>query len=156
MTIDITALNKKIFKRILTEENERDNITRNMFKRVIESGKTDGKQEEYEDVYNTLVNKKKYFENVISLIEKTTEINVSDDELEYFKYLLKNQKVISESRLGNLEKPDGWLYRCFRSEYLAQGKSEQEIEVFIKNIADYDIKNLECCEQLSNLLFPKN
>ena len=78
MIIDITALDKEVFKNILTEENERDNITRNMFKSQIESRQTYGKQKEFEEKYDMFVNKKICFDSLISLIDKTNEIDVSE------------------------------------------------------------------------------
>lgn len=157
MVIDINTLNKEVFKRILEEENERDEITRGMYKRQIESGQTYGKPKEFQDAYDLLVGKKKYFEFVIALIPKTNKINVSKEELEYFKLLTNNQKYISNLRLKDWEKPNGNLYSNFHMQCVAiQGQSEEQFDNAWKEIIAYDNENIECCNFLENLLNIKN
>ena len=156
MIIDITTLDKKVFKRILTEENERDNITRNMIKKQIEYGNTYGQKKEFKEKYDMLVNKKMCFDNLISLIDKTNEIDVSEKEIEYFKHLIKNQKEVSKSRIDDFNKPNGCMYRLFYKQCVENGKPEQVLESVIKEIVDCEIKNIKCCEQLSKLLILNN
>lgn len=153
MTIDISKIDKEVFKRILEEENERDEMTRGIYKRQIEQGQTYEKPKEFQDVYDLLVNKKRYFDFVIALIPKTTKINISKEELEYFKLLTNNQKYISNYRIKDWSKPNGELYYTFHNQCVnVQGQSEEEFEKAREEMIDYDKKNIECCDMLINLL----
>lgn len=150
MIIDLSKINKRVFKRILGEENERDEFTRRICKRRIDEGHA----KDVQDTYNLLINKKKYFESIMSSLNKINEINVSEEEMEYFKLLTGNQKYISRFRINDLwAKPDGEMYRRFHNQCVnVQGQSEEEFEKAYKEVIDYDIKNIKCCDILINML----
>ena len=144
MKLNIAQLNKDYLKRIMKEELERDEFTIKTVKRQIDEGKTYGKPEEFQQMYETLLGKQKKFQFILSMLPKgLKEVDVNDKELEYFDLLVNNQICISKSRLKDWE-DGGCMYNAFKLKC-----SEEQFQKGLVEIRQYDKDNIECANNIA-------
>jgi len=153
MTINIKDINKEVFKRVLIEENERADMSCIMFKEQIEKGNTYGDPEGFQKTYDFLVNKKRYFKYLISLINATNNINVSEEEKKYFNFLIENQIHVSNSRIKDWEKGGEMYIKLYYKNVTIGGHPEEEFDQCVKEIIKYDEQNIECVNKLKKLIY---
>lgn len=147
MKLNIAQLNKDCLKRIMKEELEGDKFTIKMVKRQIDKGKTYGKPEEFQQMYETLLGKQEKFRFILSKLPKgLKEVDVNEKELEYFDLLVNNQICISKSRLKDWEE-GGCMYNAFKLKC-----SEEQFQKGLVEIRQYDIDNIECANNIAEQL----
>lgn len=147
MKLNIAQLNKHYLMRIMKEELERDEFTIKTVKRQIDEGKTYGKPEEFQQMYETLLGKQKKFQFILAMLPKgLKEVDVNDKELEYFDLLVDNQICISKSRLKDWEE-GGCMYNAFKLKC-----SEEQFQKGLVEIRQYDIDNIECANNIAEQL----
>ena len=147
MKLNIQKLNKEHFKRIMNEELERDETTIRMVKNQIDEGRTYGKPEEFQQMYETLLGKQKKFRFILAMLPKgLKEVDVNEKELEYFDLLVNNQICVSESRLKDWS-DGGCMYNAFKL------RTEKEnFEKGLIKVREYDADNIECCKNIAEQL----
>lgn len=145
--LNITLLNKNHLKRIMKEELERDESIIKMVKRQIDDGRTYGKPEEFQQMYETLLGKRDKFLFILSMLPKgLKKVDVNETELEYFDLLVNNQICISKSRLKDW-KDGGCMYNAFKLRC-----SEEQFQSGLVEIRKYDTENIECANNIAEQL----
>ena len=148
MEINIKTLDRKVFRIALDEESERQTMNQNMVKSQIKRGtRFDGD----EDFISEIDRLKESFKK-ISLKRKYI-IEISDEEFKFLERLVKNQTIISNSRIQDWI-PDGVMVKHFKARYFEENKNatEEKFEACRLDIIKYDEDLKICMQELANIL----
>ena len=134
MVINIKTLDRKVFRIALNEESERQTMNQNMLKSQIKQGtRFDGD----EDVISEIDRLKESFKKISH--KRKDIIEISDEEFKFLKRLVKNQTIISNSRIQDWI-PDG------------VNATEEKFEACRLDIIKYDEDLKICMQELANIL----
>ena len=80
-------------------------------------------------------------------------IEISDEEFKFLKRLVKNQTIISNSRIQDWI-PDGVMVKHFKARYFEENKNatEEKFEACRLDIIKYDEDLKICMQELANIL----
>jgi len=148
MEINIKTLNRKVFRIALDEESERQTMNQNMLKSQIERGtRFDGD----EDVISEIDRLKESFKKISR--KRKDIIEISDEEFKFLERLVKNQTIISNSRIQDWI-PDGVMVKHFKARYFEENKNatEEKFEACRLDIIKYDEDLKICMQELANIL----
>ena len=148
MEINIKTLDRKVFRIALTEESERQTMNQNMVKAQIKRGtRFDGD----EDVISEIDRLKESFKKISH--KRKDIINISDEEFKFLERLVKNQTIISNSRIQDWI-PDGIMTKHFKARYFEENKNatEEKFEACRLDIIKYDEDLKICMQELANIL----
>lgn len=148
MEINIKTLDRKVFRIALDEESERQTMNQNMLKSQIKHGtRFDGD----EDVISEIDRLKESFKKISR--KKKDIIEISDEEFKFLKRLVKNQTIISNSRIQDWI-PDGVMVKHFKARYFEENKNatEEKFEACRLDIIKYDEDLKICIQELANIL----
>ena len=149
MKINIETLDKKVFKIALEEESERQTMTQNMVKSQIERGTTrfDGDEE----LILELDRLKESFKKISR--KRNPIFEISDEEFKFLDRMIKNQTVISNSRINDWG-DNGSMTYYFKTQYFIQNKNatEEEFEECRLKMIQYDLDLKECMKELSKII----
>lgn len=148
MVINIKTLDRKVFRIALNEESERQTMNQNMLKSQIKCGtRFDGD----EDVISEIDRLKESFKKISQ--KRKDIIEISDEEFKFLKRLVKNQTIISNSRIQDWI-PDGVMTKHFKARYFEENKNatEEKFEACRLDIIKYDEDLKICMQELSNIL----
>lgn len=147
-TINIETLNMKVFRIALEEESERQTMNQNMVKAQIKRGtRFDGD----EDMISEIDRLKESFKKISRKRKSTFEI--SDEEFMFLDRMIKNQTVISNSRIKDWGDNGNMTY-YFRTQYFIQNKdaTEEKFEECRSKMIQYDVDLKECMKELAKIL----
>ena len=148
MVINIKTLDRKVFRIALNEESERQTMNQNMLKSQIKYGtRFDGD----EDVISEIDRLKESFKKISH--KRKDIIEISDEEFKFLKRLVKNQTIISNSRIQDWI-PDGVMVKHFKARYFEENKNvtEEKFEACRLDIIKYDEDLKICMQELANIL----
>ena len=148
MVINIKTLDRKVFRIALDEESERQTMNQNMLKSQIKHGtRFDGD----EDVISEIDRLKESFTKISH--KRKDIIEISDEEFKFLKRLVKNQTIISNSRIQDWI-PDGVMTKHFKARYFKENKNatEEKFEACRLDIIKYDEDLKICMQELANIL----
>ena len=148
MEINIKTLNRKVFRIALDEESERQTMNQNMVKSQIKRGtRFDGD----EDVISEIDRLKESFKKISR--KRKDIIEISDEEFKFLERLVKNQTIISNSRIQDWI-PDGIMTKHFKARYFEENKNatEEKFEACRLDIIKYDEDLKTCMQELANIL----
>lgn len=148
MEINIKTLNRKVFRIALNEESERQTMTQNMVKSQIKRGtRFDGD----EDFISEIDRLKESFKKISH--KRKDIIEISDEEFKFLERLVKNQTIISNSRIQDWI-PDGVMTKHFKARYFEENKNatEEKFEACRLDIIKYDEDLKICMQELANIL----
>ena len=148
MEINIKTLDRKVFRIALNEESERQTMNQNMVKAQIKRGtRFDGD----EDVISEIDRLKESFKKISH--KRKDIINISDEEFKFLERLVKNQTIISNSRIQDWI-PDGIMTKHFKARYFEENKNatEEKFEACRLDIIKYDEDLKICMQELANIL----
>lgn len=148
MEINIKTLDRKVFRIALDEESERQTMNQNMLKSQIKHGtRFDGD----EDVISEIDRLKESFKKIS--YKRKDIIEISDEEFKFLKRLVKNQTIISNSRIQDWI-PDGVMVKHFKARYFEENKNatEEKFEACRLDIIKYDEDLKICMQELANIL----
>ena len=148
MKINIETLDRKVFRTALKEEVERQSINQNMVKNQIKKGiRFDGDSEVVDEIDRL----RKSFD-ILSL-KRSTVLEISEEERMFLERLVKNQTIISNSRIADWQ-PNASLTTNMKRSYFEQNKnaSEEEFEKARLDIIQYDVDLKNCMKELANIL----
>ena len=148
MEINIKTLDRKVFRIALTEESERQTMNQNMVKSQIKRGtRFDGD----EDVISEIDRLKESFKKISH--KRKDIIEISDEEFKFLERLVKNQTIISNSRIQDWI-PDGVMTKHFKARYFEENKNatEEKFEACRLDIIKYDEDLKICMQELANIL----
>ena len=148
MEINIKTLNRKVFRIALDEESERQTMNQNMVKSQIKRGtRFDGD----EDVISEIDRLKESFKKISR--KRKDIIEISDEEFKFLERLVKNQTIISNSRIQDWI-PDGIMTKHFKARYFEENKNatEEKFEACRLDIIKYDEDLKICMQELANIL----
>lgn len=148
MEINIKTLNRKVFRIALDEESERQTMNQNMLKSQIKRGtRFDGD----EDVISEIDRLKESFKKISR--KRKDIIEISDEEFKFLERLVKNQTIISNSRIQDWI-PDGIMTKHFKARYFEENKNatEEKFEACRLDIIKYDEDLKTCMQELANIL----
>ena len=148
MKINIETLDKKVFKIALEEESERQTMNQNMVKAQIKRGtRFDGD----EDMISEIDKLKESFKKISR--KRNSIFEISDEEFKFLERLVKNQTIISNSRIQDWA-PDSIMTKHFKSRYFEENKNatEEKFEACRLNIIKYDEDLKICMKELSKIL----
>ena len=148
MEINIKTLNRKVFRIALDEESERQTMNQNMLKSQIKRGtRFDGD----EDVISEIDRLKESFKKISR--KRKDIIEISDEEFKFLERLVKNQTIISNSRIQDWI-PDGIMTKHFKARYFEENKNatEEKFEACRLDIIKYDEDLKICMQELANIL----
>lgn len=148
MEINIKTLDRKVFRIALDEESERQTMNQNMLKSQIKHGtRFDGD----EDVISEIDRLKESFKKISQ--KRKDIIEISDEEFKFLKRLVKNQTIISNSRIQDWI-PDGVMVKHFKARYFEENKNatEEKFEACRLDIIKYDEDLKICMQELANIL----
>lgn len=148
MEINIKTLDRKVFRIALDEESERQTMNQNMLKSQIKHGiRFDGD----EDVISEIDRLKESFKKISH--KRKDIIEISDEEFKFLKRLVKNQTIISNSRIQDWI-PDGVMVKHFKARYFEENKNatEEKFEACRLDIIKYDEDLKICMQELANIL----
>ena len=148
MEINIKTLDRKVFRIALTEESERQTMNQNMVKAQIKRGtRFDGD----EDVISEIDRLKESFKKISR--KRKDIIEISDEEFKFLERLVKNQTIISNSRIQDWI-PDGIMTKHFKARYFEENKNatEEKFEACRLDIIKYDEDLKICMQELANIL----
>lgn len=148
MEINIKTLDRKVFRIALNEESERQTMNQNMVKAQIKRGtRFDGD----EDVISEIDRLKESFKKISH--KRKDIIEISDEEFKFLERLVKNQTIISNSRIQDWI-PDGVMTKHFKARYFEENKnaSEEKFEACRLDIIKYDEDLKICMQELANIL----
>ena len=148
MEINIKTLDRKVFRIALTEESERQTMNQNMVKSQIKRGtRFDGD----EDVISEIDRLKESFKKISH--KRKDIIEISDEEFKFLERLVKNQTIISNSRIQDWV-PDGVMTKHFKARYFEENKNatEEKFEACRLDIIKYDEDLKICMQELANIL----
>ena len=157
MKIDITSLNRKVFKIALKECVDRDKWAKNQFKEQIEDDETYGDPEGFKETYQKYLNMEVYFNELIKKIRRNKFIEISDEQIEYMNHMIEDQLYISKERINDWQS-NGKMYAIFKSRFIEENpkKNIKEFENCVKEIIKYDEDLIIFCNKFSKLLNNKN
>lgn len=148
MEINIKTLDRKVFRIALDEESERQTMNQNMVKSQIKRGtRFDGD----EDFISEIDRLKESFKKISH--KRKDIIEISDEEFKFLERLVKNQTIISNSRIQDWV-PDGVMVKHFKSRYFEENKNatEEKFEACRLDIIKYDEDLKICMQELANIL----
>lgn len=148
MEINIKTLNRKVFRIALDEESERQTMNQNMVKSQIKRGtRFDGD----EDFISEIDRLKESFKKISR--KRKDIIEISDEEFKFLERLVKNQTIISNSRIQDWI-PDGVMVKHFKARYFEENKNatEEKFEACRLDIIKYDEDLKICMQELANIL----
>lgn len=148
MEINIKTLDRKVFRIALDEESERQTMNQNMLKSQIARGtRFDGD----EDVISEIDRLKESFKKISR--KRKDIIEISDEEFKFLERLVKNQTIISNSRIQDWI-PDGVMVKHFKARYFEENKNatEEKFEACRLDIIKYDEDLKICMQELANIL----
>lgn len=148
MEINIKTLDKKVFRIALNEESERQIMNQNMVKSQIKRGtRFDGD----EDFISEIDRLKESFKKISH--KRKDIIEISDEEFKFLERLVKNQTIISNSRIQDWI-PDGVMVKHFKARYFEENKNatEEKFEACRLDIIKYDEDLKICMQELANIL----
>lgn len=148
MEINIRTLNRKVFRIALEEEVERQTINQNMVKNQIKNNiRFDGDSELVDEL-------DRLRESFRKISRKRKEVlEISEEERMFLERLVKNQTIISNSRIADWQ-PNTSLATNMKRSYFEQNKnaSEEEFEKARLDIIQYDVNLKNCMKELANIL----
>ena len=148
MKINIETLDKKVFKIALEEESERQTMNQNMVKSQIKRGtRFDGD----EDFISEIDRLKESFKKISR--KRNPIFEISDEEFMFIDRMIKNQTVISNSRIKDWDINGNMTY-YFKTQYFIQNKNatEEEFEECRLKMIQYDLDLKECMKELSKII----
>jgi hypothetical protein len=148
MEINIKTLDRKVFRIALNEESERQTMNQNMVKSQIKRGtRFDGD----EDFISEIDRLKESFKKISH--KRKDIIEISDEEFKFLERLVKNQTIISNSRIQDWI-PDGVMVKHFKARYFEENKNatEEKFEACRLDIIKYDEDLKICMQELANIL----
>lgn len=148
MEINIKTLDRKVFRIALDEESERQTMNQNMVKSQIKRGtRFDGD----EDFISEIDRLKESFKKISH--KRKDIIEISDEEFKFLERLVKNQTIISNSRIQDWI-PDGVMVKHFKARYFEENKNatEEKFEACRLDIIKYDEDLKICMQELANIL----
>lgn len=148
MEINIKTLDRKVFRIALEEESERQTMNQNMVKSQIKRGtRFDGD----EDFISEIDRLKESFKKIS--FKRKDIIEISDEEFKFLERLVKNQTIISNSRIQDWV-PDGVMVKHFKAMYFEENKNatEEKFEACRLDIIKYDEDLKICMQELANIL----
>ena len=148
MEINIKTLNRKVFRIALDEESERQTMNQNMVKSQIKRGtRFDGDENFISEIDRLKESFKKISRKRKDIIE------ISDEEFKFLERLVKNQTIISNSRIQDWI-PDGVMVKHFKARYFEENKNatEEKFEACRLDIIKYDEDLKICMQELANIL----
>ena len=148
MKINIETLDRDVFKIALEEEVERQTFTQNTVKRQIKNNiRFDGDSELVDELDRMRESFRKISRNHNDVLE------ISEEERMFLERLVKNQTIISNSRIADWQ-PDTSIVTNLKRSYFEQNKnaSEEEFEKARLDIIQYDINLKNCMKELANIL----
>ena len=148
MEINIKTLDRKVFRIALDEESERQTMNQNMVKSQIKRGtRFDGD----EDFISEIDRLKESFKKISH--KRKDIIEISDEEFKFLERLVKNQTIISNSRIQDWI-PDGVMVKHFKARYFEENKNatEEKFEACRLDIIKYDEDLKTCMQELANIL----
>ena len=148
MEINIKTLDRKVFRIALEEESERQTMNQNMVKSQIKRGtRFDGD----EDFISEIDRLKESFKKISR--KRKDIIEISDEEFKFLERLVKNQTIISNSRIQDWI-PDGVMVKHFKARYFEENKNatEEKFEACRLDIIKYDEDLKICMQELANIL----
>lgn len=148
MEINIKTLDRKVFRIALEEEVERQTVNQNMVKNQIKNNiRFDGDSE----LVDELDRMRKSFRKIS--LKRNDTLEISEEERMFLERLVKNQTIISNSRIADWQ-PDASLTTNMKRSYFDQNKnaSEEEFEKARLDIIQYDIDLKNCMKELANIL----
>lgn len=148
MKINIETLDREVFKIALEEEVERQTFTQNKVKRQIKNNiRFDGDSELVDELDRMRESFRKISRNHNDVLE------ISEEERMFLERLVKNQTIISNSRIADWQ-PDTSIVTNLKRSYFEQNKnaSEEEFEKARLDIIQYDINLKNCMKELANIL----
>lgn len=148
MEINISSLDKKVFKIALEEEIERETMTQNIVKNQIENGFRFEKDEEAVAEIDRLAESFKKISR-----KRKPVFEITDEEHIFLERLTKNQTIISNERIKDWE-PGGTLREYIRGKYFEENPkaNDKDFEETCKEMIQYDIDLKECMRELSAIL----
>ena len=148
MKINIETLDKKVFKIALEEESERQTMNQNMVKSQIKRGtRFDGD----EDFISEIDRLKESFKKISR--KRNPIFEISDEEFMFIDRMIKNQTVISNSRIKDWGINGNMTY-YFKTQYFIQNKNatEEKFEECRLKMIQYDLDLKECMKELSKII----